>query len=553
MSSLVISGDTSGAITLQAPSVAGTNTLTLPAATGTIALTSGSQTFTNLTVTNDASISGLTVGKGGGSVVNNTAVGVGVLAATATGGGNNGLGWNTLVSVTSGSANDAFGQQALNKTTTGSYNDAFGYQTLYNNTTGSSNVAFGALALNANTTASNNTAVGYQAGYSNTTGTNITLLGYQSGYYLTGSYNTGVGVYVFNGSGGTTGSYNAAFGQAAGNSLTSGSNNTFLGSGGSGVYGAGQSTTTGSNNVAVGTGALPSNTTASNNTAVGYQAGYSNTTGIQNVFIGRLTGYAGTTASYSTYVGDQAGYSITTGQYNTFVGPAGQVAYGSGGVITTGSKNSIFGAYNGNQGGLDIRTSSNYIVLSDGDGNPRGFYDGSGNFWSGTTTLSSSTQSGISLQLGTNSQLWIAHANGTGNGQYYEVFLYNGTLIGGITQNGTTGVLYNLTSDYRLKNNPTPLTGASEFIMALQPKTWDWWDGSGKGVGFIAHEFMKVAKYSGNGKKDEVDADGKPVYQSIQPSSSEVMANLVAMVQELNTLVTTQAAEIAALKAKVGA
>ena len=36
MSSVIISGDTSGAITLSAPAVAGTNTLTLPATTGTV-------------------------------------------------------------------------------------------------------------------------------------------------------------------------------------------------------------------------------------------------------------------------------------------------------------------------------------------------------------------------------------------------------------------------------------------------------------------------------------------------------------------------------------
>ena len=40
MSSVVISGDTSGTITVAAPAVAGTNTLTLPASTGTVALTS---------------------------------------------------------------------------------------------------------------------------------------------------------------------------------------------------------------------------------------------------------------------------------------------------------------------------------------------------------------------------------------------------------------------------------------------------------------------------------------------------------------------------------
>ena len=41
MSSVIISGDTSGSITLSAPAVAGTNTITLPASTGTV-LTTGS-------------------------------------------------------------------------------------------------------------------------------------------------------------------------------------------------------------------------------------------------------------------------------------------------------------------------------------------------------------------------------------------------------------------------------------------------------------------------------------------------------------------------------
>ena len=42
MSSIVVSGDTSGAITIAAPAVSGTNTLTLPANTGTILTTASS-------------------------------------------------------------------------------------------------------------------------------------------------------------------------------------------------------------------------------------------------------------------------------------------------------------------------------------------------------------------------------------------------------------------------------------------------------------------------------------------------------------------------------
>jgi len=40
MSSVIISGDTSGSITVAAPAAAGTNTITMPASTGTMALTS---------------------------------------------------------------------------------------------------------------------------------------------------------------------------------------------------------------------------------------------------------------------------------------------------------------------------------------------------------------------------------------------------------------------------------------------------------------------------------------------------------------------------------
>ena len=46
MSSVVISGDTSGSITLAAPSVAGSNVLTLPTATSTLSVLGTAQTYT---------------------------------------------------------------------------------------------------------------------------------------------------------------------------------------------------------------------------------------------------------------------------------------------------------------------------------------------------------------------------------------------------------------------------------------------------------------------------------------------------------------------------
>jgi hypothetical protein len=51
MSSIVVSGDTSGSITLSAPAVAGSSVLTLPAVTDTLAGIAATQTLTNKTLT----------------------------------------------------------------------------------------------------------------------------------------------------------------------------------------------------------------------------------------------------------------------------------------------------------------------------------------------------------------------------------------------------------------------------------------------------------------------------------------------------------------------
>ena len=57
MSSVVISGDTSGAVTVSAPAVAGTTTLTLPATTGNVLVSTAVSTSVLSTVTNKIAVS----------------------------------------------------------------------------------------------------------------------------------------------------------------------------------------------------------------------------------------------------------------------------------------------------------------------------------------------------------------------------------------------------------------------------------------------------------------------------------------------------------------
>jgi len=63
MSSVVISGDTSGSITLAAPAVSGSNTATLPAATGTVMVTGNMPAFSAYQSASAQSISNATFTK----------------------------------------------------------------------------------------------------------------------------------------------------------------------------------------------------------------------------------------------------------------------------------------------------------------------------------------------------------------------------------------------------------------------------------------------------------------------------------------------------------
>jgi len=250
--------------------------------------------------------------------------------------------------LTVGDESVAVGFEALMTVTSGAENVGVGYRAL-KLTTGNSNVAVGKNALTTNSSGSNNTALGTSALFSNTTASNNVAVGYQAGYANTGDKNTFVGKEA--GAANTTGRLNTMLGQRAGVNNTTSSSNTFVG------QASGELNTTGGSNTALGDQSLKANTTASFNTALGYQAGLSNVTGDDQTFLGYKAG------------------RLTTGTDNTFVGAS------SGSGITSGAKNTILGKFNGNQGGLDIRTSSNNIVLSDGDGNPVGYRRGADGNW----------------------------------------------------------------------------------------------------------------------------------------------------------------------------
>ena len=170
--------------------------------------------------------------------------------------------------------------------------------------------------------------------------------------------------------------------------------------------------------------------------------------------------------------------------------------------------------------------------------------DSSGNLLVGSSDSSSGklfvfwasvTQSGIVLK--SNSETY--------NGSPI-VFRNTSNGVSGFIGQGTSSVSYNTSSDYRLKENIAPMTGALSKVASLKPVTYTWKvDGAG-GQGFIAHELQEVVPDCVSGDKDAVDAEGNPKYQGID--TSFLVATLTAAIQEQQALITQLQADVAALK-----
>jgi hypothetical protein len=239
----------------------------------------------------------------------------------------------------------------------------------------------------------------------------------------------------------------------------------------------------------------------------------------------------GTTSPQST-VGVNVAVSDTKGvvlQYNGEA-KAGILLNPSGGEVRMGSINAT-GSYFTT---LYANNAERMRIASDG-----GIY-------LGTSTSNGAT--GITFSNASDSASYgkSIYLNSPYNGTRNAIsFAYNSSGVGAIVT-GTSSTSYNSGSDYRLKDNPQPLTGSGDFIDALQPKSWIWKTDNKKGVGFIAHEVQAVSPDSVHGEKDAVDADGKPIIQTMEYGSSEFIANIILELQTLRK-------RVAALEAKVGA
>jgi hypothetical protein len=115
----------------------------------------------------------------------------------------------------------------------------------------------------------------------------------------------------------------------------------------------------------------------------------------------------------------------------------------------------------------------------------------------------------------------VVYFRSTGNGHVGEI---------AVTNNSTA---YETSSDYRLKTDAQPMTGASARVQALNPVNFAWIADGSRTDGFLAHEAQAVVPECASGTKDAVDEDGNPDYQGID--QSKLVPLLTAALQEALT------------------
>ena len=177
-----------------------------------------------------------------------------------------------------------------------------------------------------------------------------------------------------------------------------------------------------------------------------------------------------------------------------------------------------------------IRLASGYIQVGDyWDGNPGESNSNGYGMWidrsNGKTYFGSETVS-----------LFVNRSGSTdGIVQYIR---RNGNNIGNISVTGSAAS-FNTSSDYRLKTNIEDLTGATEIILSIPFRSFEFINNPGEvHAGVIAHELQSIVPHAVTGEKDAVDEDGNPEHQSVDysklvPYLGAALQDAVSRIDEL--------------------
>lgn len=217
-------------------------------------------------------------------------------------------------------------------------------------------------------------------------------------------------------------------------------------------------------------------------------------------------------------------------------GGTGATTLGGAGITTLANAQTITGA----------KTITGALGIT--DPNPRA------STWPAYAKSKLATNPAMVFDAGTSTNsiasLFIGGAGG-GDITLFAAFAYGnvdtGVSVGNIGSSGTS-TIFATSSDYRLKENIQPMTGALAKVAMLKPVKFKWKTTGEADEGFIAHELQAVIPEAVIGKKDELYPDGKPKYQSVD--TSFLVATLTCAIQEQQAMIEDLKVRVQMLEAK---
>jgi hypothetical protein len=272
---------------------------------------------------------------------------------------------------------------------------------------------------------------------------------------------------------------------------------------------------------------------------------------------------------------NDAGTNLHVGPENGVIRVGGNVAGGSGLDIdysnSGNTTTTLLTNYRSSSNGARLKLDSGYITFHTGTlaGDETARISNTRQHLVGTTDTSYNGKFVVSSDQASQPGIDSRSSNAAIVSQtVLRVVTGSNTVIGSITHN-SLNTAFNTSSDYRLKENVVPLTGAIDRLNQLKVCRFNFIaDPDTTMDGFLAHEAQEVVPECATGVKDEVevwkegqelpdgvsvgdnklDEDGNtiPVHQGID--QSKLVPLLTAALQETIAELNALKAEVAALK-----